>query len=338
MTNTSSTNRQDQPRASGDGSFEFFDRHPVASNMLEDVLTSLAMSPKRLAPKYFYNARGSELFEAITNLPEYYVTRTEQALIAQRGLEIGDRIPPGVCVVEYGGGSSEKLRALLGVLSPSAYVPIDISRDYLLEQARALHADFPSLSVYPTCADFTAPVDLPQPVEGIPKLAFFPGSSIGNFNRLAAEIFLGQVARAVGPGGQMVIGVDRRKDPSILEAAYNDSQGVTAAFNRNVLAHINSELGATFDLSSFRHEARYDVDDGRIDMFLISTREQQVSIGEQRFDFSAGEAIHTESSFKYHVDEFVQLAGRAGFDCELTLSDDDEFFSIYLLRAHSDAR
>ncbi|MCR9277866.1 MAG: L-histidine N(alpha)-methyltransferase [Pseudomonadaceae bacterium] len=327
--------RQNQSGAGGDGAFEFFDRHPVANNMFEDVLTSLAMSPKRLAPKYFYNARGSELFEAITKLPEYYVTRTEQSLIAERGLEIGAQIPAGVCVVEYGGGSSEKLRALLGVLSPSAYVPIDISRDYLLQQARALHSDFPSLSVYPTCADFSAPVELPEPVDDIPKLAFFPGSSIGNFNRASAQIFLGQVARAVGPGGQMVIGVDRRKDPAVLEAAYNDSQGVTAAFNRNVLSHINTELGATFDVSSFRHEARYDVADGRIDMFLISTRDQRVRIGEHSFDIAENEAIHTESSFKYHVDEFVELAGRAGFDCELTLSDDDEYFSIYLLRARS---
>ena len=315
------------------GEFEFFDRQPVASNMLEDVLIGLGSTPRKLAPKYFYNEAGSELFQQITELPEYYPTRTERAVMDASAEQLSALIPDGACVVEFGGGSADKLRRLLAIANPTAVVPIDISRDFLLAEARALHRDFPGLNVYPCCADFTTPVELPEPIEDLPKLAFFPGSSIGNFTPLAAEVFLAQVARAVGSGGQLLIGVDRRKDKAVLEAAYDDAAGLTARFNRNLLAHINVELGATFDLSAFTHRAAYDVDAGRIDMYLVSQRPQTVHIGEHRFDFAKDEAIHTESSFKYDIAEFHALAERAGFDAVETFSDERGWFSVYLLAA-----
>lgn len=322
-----------ESRASDVGEFEFFDRAPVANNMLEDVLIGLGSSPRKLPPKYFYNELGSELFQQITELPEYYPTRTERAVMEASAQQLASLIPDGACVVEYGGGSADKLRRLLRIANPTAVVPIDISRDFLLAEAKALHQDFPGLDVYPCCADFTTPVELPEPIEHLPKLAFFPGSSIGNFTPLAAEVFLGQVASAVGPGGQLLIGVDRRKDTAVLEAAYDDEAGVTARFNRNVLAHINAELGATFDLAGFRHRASYDSEDGRIDMFLVSQRDQRVVIGEHGFEFAAGDEIHTESSYKYDVDQFHALAARAGFGAVETFSDEQGWFSVYLLAA-----
>lgn len=301
--------------------------------MLEDVLVGLGSTPRKLAPKYFYNEAGSELFQQITELPEYYPTRTERVVMENNADNLAALIPNGTCVVEFGGGSADKLRRLLRIANPTAVVPIDISRDFLLAEAKALHQDFPGLNVYPCCADFTTPVELPEPIEHLPKLAFFPGSSIGNFAPLAAEVFLGQVARAVGSGGQLLIGVDRRKDPAILQAAYDDKAGITARFNRNVLAHINAELGSTFDLAGFSHRASYDADAGRIDMFLVSERAQTVHIGEHRFDFAEGEAIHTESSYKYDIEQFHALASSAGFEPVATFSDERDWFSVYLLAA-----
>lgn len=301
--------------------------------MRDEVLEGLRRSPKELSPKFFYDEAGSLLFERITELPEYYLTRTEMALFDEHLDDIAGAIGTGVCLVEYGAGSNQKIRKLLERAQPAAYVPVDISGDHLESQARALHGDYPWLDVFPTCADFTAPFPLPEPVAGMPHVGFFPGSSIGNFEPAAAEAFLRNVHTTLGAGGRLLVGIDRKKDPPVVEAAYNDSQGVTAAFNLNVLRHINERLGADFDLAAFTHEARYDAGLGCIQMFLRSTRAQTVYIDGEAVQFAAGEAVHTENSFKYHPEEFAALAGRGDFAVESWWTDPAGRFALFLLRA-----
>ena len=314
------------------GRFEFFDLKPKAADMREEVLAGLTATPKTLSPKYFYDETGSELFKRITRLPEYYLTRTEMALFDAYLEQIAAALGDGVCLVEYGAGATLKIRKLLERLRPAAYVPVDISGDHLEAQSRELHADFPWLDVFPTCADFTAPFPLPEPVTGLPIVGFFPGSSIGNFDPAGAERFLRNVHETLGPRGRLLVGIDRRKDPEVIEAAYNDAQGVTAAFNLNALDHINARLGADFDIAAFRHEARYDEDRGCLQMFLRSTRAQTVHIGEVAIDFAADERIHTENSFKYHPEEFEALAGRGGFAVDTWWTDEAARFALFLLR------
>lgn len=301
--------------------------------MRQEVLAGLAARPRTLPPKYFYDETGSELFERIMGLPEYYLTRTEMALFDEHLGDIAEALGSGRVLVEYGSGSSIKIRKLLEGIRPAAYVPVDISGEHLLAQSRALQADYPWLDVFPTCADFTAPFELPPPVTGMPTIGFFPGSSIGNFEPAGAEGFLRNVHETLGVDGRLLVGVDRKKNQDRLEAAYNDSQGVTAAFNLNVLAHINQRLGADFDPAAFAHEAHYDADQGCVQMFLRSLKEQTVSLGDVRETFRAGERIHTENSFKYHPEEFEQLARRGGFAVDRCWSDAGELFALYLLRA-----
>lgn len=315
------------------GRFEYFDLKPHAADMRDEVLGGLAQRPRRLSPKYFYDEAGSELFEQITRLPEYYLTRTEMALFDANLDHIAEALGSGGALVEYGSGSSYKIRKLLERIRPAAYVPVDISGDHLQQQARALHADFPWLDVFPTCADFTAPFDLPPPVADLPTVGFFPGSSIGNFDPAGAEDFLRNVHATLGPRGRLLVGVDRKKDVAELEAAYNDSRGVTAAFNLNVLLHINRRLGADFDVTSFAHEAHYDGERGSIRMFLRSLRDQSVHIGEVTEHFTEGEVIHTENSFKYDPEEFIALARRGGFETATWWTDEGERFGLFLLRA-----
>ncbi len=317
------------------GRFEFFDRKPRIADMREEVLDGLLAPRKRLPPKYFYDATGSELFEKITELPEYYLTRTEMALFDSCLDAIAGALGEGFCLVEYGSGTSRKIRKLLERVRPAAYVPVDISGEHLNRQSRALHGDFPWLDVYPTCADFTGPFALPEPVTGLPQVGFFPGSSIGNFEPSAAETFLRHVGRTLGRGGRMLVGVDRKKDPAVLEAAYNDRAGVTAEFNRNVLRHVNERLGADFDPEAFAHQASYDAEAGCIRMFLRSLAPQTVHVAGHVIEFRAGETIHTENSFKYHPDEFRRLAERGGFACDAWWTDDAECFALFLLRARS---
>lgn len=315
------------------GRFEYFDLKPPAADMRAEVLAGLTRAPRSLPPKYFYDEAGSKLFEQITGLPEYYLTRTEMALFDAHLADLAAALGSGRCVVEYGSGSTVKIRKLLEGIRPSAYVPVDISGDHLRDQARALHADFPWLDVYPTCVDFTAPFALPAPVTGLPTVGFFPGSSIGNFEPAAAQAFLGNVHETLGRDGRLLIGVDRKKPAALLEAAYNDSRGVTAAFNRNVLAHINERLGADFDPQAFAHRAHYAEEPGCVQMFLESRVDQTVHIGDVSLEFRAGERIHTENSFKYHPDEFEALAARSGFATETWWTDDGDLFALYLLRA-----
>jgi dimethylhistidine N-methyltransferase len=315
------------------GSFRFFDLKPRAANMRDDVIDGLSQPSKRLPPKYFYDAAGSLLFEQITALPEYYLTRTEMALFDAHLDDIAAVLGEGFCLVEYGSGTTRKVRKLLERLRPAAYVPVDISGEHLAAQARALHGDFPWLDVFPTCADFTGPFALPDPVKDLPHVGFFPGSSIGNFEPAGAQEFLANVRTTLGAGGSLLIGVDRKKDVAVLERAYNDAQGVTAEFNKNVLLHINDRLGADFAADAFAHEARYDSERGCVQMFLRSLADQTVIIGDVEVSFRAGETIHTENSFKYHPDEFLDLARRGGFGPVAWWTDDDDRFALFLLEA-----
>jgi dimethylhistidine N-methyltransferase len=315
------------------GRFRLFDLKPKTADMREEVLTGLSALPKRLPPKYFYDEYGSELFERITRLPEYYLTRTEMALFDANLEDLADALGVGICLVEYGSGSTLKIRKLLERIRPAAYVPVDISGDHLEAQARALYQDYPWLDVFPTCADFTAPFDLPAPVAGLPTVGFFPGSSIGNFNPAAAVDFLTNVRITLGSGGRLLVGVDRKKDPAVLEAAYNDSQGVTAEFNLNVLTHINERLGADFVPAAFAHEARYDPEQGCIQMFLRSLSAQTVHVAGTVIELAADEYIHTENSFKYDPAEFETLAVQGGFEVQTWWTDEAERFALFLLRA-----
>jgi dimethylhistidine N-methyltransferase len=242
-------------------------------------------------------------------------------------------VPSGSCLVEYGSGSSVKVRILLEACAPAAYVPVDISKEHLADSARAIYKDFPHLAVYPTCADYTRPFGLPPPVAHLPPLAFFPGSSIGNFNAAEADRFLADVAQAVGPGGILILGVDAKKDGDVLTRAYNDAAGVTAQFNKNLLLHVNAALGANFDPAGFEHRAVYNAEAGRIEMYLDAIRDQVVRIDGTEVALARGEALHTENSYKYAPDEFVAKAERAGFDCPALHMDRRRYFMVLLLRA-----
>ena len=314
--------------------FAFLDLHPQVEDVCAEVCAGFRQTSKSLSPKFFYDQQGSELFEAITELDEYYPTRTELALFDSNLGEIAEIIGSGSCVIEYGSGSSLKIRKLLDALAPRAYVPIDISRDYLLYGAQELARDFPALDVFPVCADFGQTIALPEQTNDLHRIGFFPGSSIGNFEPSNAQQFLQRVAHTLGPGGHLLIGVDCKKDSQVLERAYNDAAGVTAAFNLNALAHLNRVLGCDFNIEAFQHEARYNSERGCIEMFLRSTREQQVDICGEVFTFAAGERLHTENSYKYAPGEFLQLAQASGFDSAGHWLDAQAYFGLYLLKAH----
>jgi dimethylhistidine N-methyltransferase len=298
-----------------------------------DVIDDLSQHPKRLSPKYFYDAAGSELFEQITLLPEYYPTRTELSILRDRGSAIADIIPSGAALVEFGAGATTKVRLLLDQCAFGAYVPVDISGDFLKAQADALRKDFPDLDVYPVAADFTAPFVLPDLVKAMPKVGFFPGSTLGNFEPHEACAFLRSARDILGQGAQMVIGVDLEKDERVLYDAYNDKAGVTARFNLNVLHRINRELGGNFDLSAFTHRAIYNRDRHRIEMHLISRRTQTVRVLGRSFSFRAGESIHTESSYKYSLERFVALARGSGWTPRESWTDAASMFSVHALVA-----
>ena len=300
----------------------------------DDVFEGLSREQKELPCKYFYDNRGSELFNTICGLDEYYPTRTETALLQAHGREMADLIGPSVCLIEFGCGSLLKTRLLLDALrSPAAFVPIDISADHLLQSAAALAADYPNLEVLPVVADFTRPVKLPDKARKASenRIGFFPGSTIGNFDHAGAADFLATVADMVGGGGALLIGVDLKKDEDILVRAYDDAQGVTAAFNRNVLERINRELGGCFDIETFRHRALYNGAEGRIEMHLVSEKDQTVTVHDRDFTFTEGETIHTEDSYKYHVEEFSSFAAGAGFRSARTWVDGDGLFSLHYL-------
>jgi dimethylhistidine N-methyltransferase len=298
-----------------------------------EAIGDLSQRPKRLSPKYFYDATGSELFEAITRLPEYYPTRTELSILRDRGSDIAAIIPKGAALIEFGAGATTKVRLLLENCAISAYAPVDISGDFLHGQANALRRDFPGLAVYPVAADFTAPFALPDAIAAMPKVGFFPGSTLGNFEPHEACAFLRSAREILGKGAQMIIGVDLEKDERVLHDAYNDAAGVTARFNLNVLVRINRELGGNFDLSAFTHRAIYNRERHRIEMHLISKKSQSVRLLGTSFTFRAGESIHTESSYKYSLDRFAALARGSGWTPRASWTDKAGMFSVHALVA-----
>jgi dimethylhistidine N-methyltransferase len=308
-----------------------FDKQTSA--FASDVIEGLAQQPKRLSPKYFYDIAGSKLFEQITLLPEYYPTRTELGILRDRSSELAAIIPQGAALVEFGAGATTKVRLLLGQCDFGAYVPVDISGDFLNAQADALRQDFPGLDVYPVTADFTAPFELPAAVKAMPKVGFFPGSTLGNFEPHEARGFLRSAREILGAGAQMIIGVDLEKDERVLFDAYNDAAGVTARFNLNVLVRINQELGGNFDLSAFTHRAIYNRERHRIEMHLISKKPQTVRMLGRSFTFRSGESIHTESSYKYSLDRFTALARSSGWTPTASWTDAKGMFSVHALVA-----
>jgi dimethylhistidine N-methyltransferase len=299
-----------------------------------DLARALAERPRRISPKYFYDVRGSQLFDRICELPEYYPTRTELGILTQRAGEIAAQIGPRAEIVEFGAGSLVKVRLLLDALqSPQRYLPIDISGEHLEAAADALRADYPGLAVQPIVADYTRPFALPPKLEGAGRrVGFFPGSTLGNFDPDEALAFLQQAARLLRGGG-LLLGVDLVKRPEVLHAAYNDAQGVTAAFNLNLLARANAELGTDFDLDGFDHAAFYNAPLRRIEMHLVSRRAQAVTLHGQRHTIEEGEAIHTESSHKFTIEGLRALAVRAGFGIGPVWTDPDRLFSVHWLPA-----
>jgi dimethylhistidine N-methyltransferase len=303
-----------------------------AVSMAKEVHSGLSERQKRLPAKYFYDKKGSQLFDEITRLPEYYQTRTEVALLKQHVNEMAELIGEHSCLLELGSGSSIKIRLLLEAIEPEIYIPMDISREHLIDSAQCLANDYPWLTVHATCVDYSQHWDVPDFGPGRYN-AFFPGSSIGNFMPSEALTLLEQVRRLVGHGGGLLIGVDLKKDIAIIEAAYNDAQGVTAEFNLNMLSHINNQLNADFELDNFSHKAVYNKTKSRIEMHLECINSHLVNINDNIYSFAYGETIHTENSYKYSTGEFQQLAKQAGFSPVKVWSDEEALFSIHYLTA-----
>jgi dimethylhistidine N-methyltransferase len=303
--------------------------------LLADALAGLGAPRKTLPCKWLYDEEGARLFEAITRLPEYYPTRTETAILKACAAEVAGAVGPGAAVVEFGSGSAEKVGILLAALrAPAAYVPVDIAADWLGEAAARVAAAWPAVPVMPVVADFTRPFALPARLPGAaPLLGFFPGSTIGNFDPAGAVAFLALARRVLGDGSRLLIGADLVKDAAVLEAAYDDAAGVTAQFDLNLLARLNHECGADFDLASFRHRAVWNAAAERVEMHLVSSRPQTVTLAGRRFAFAEGETIHTENSHKYRPDGFARLCARGGWDAERCWTDPARLFSVWLLRA-----
>jgi len=302
------------------------------SSFLRDVLAGLTARPKRLLPKYFYDEAGAQLFEDITRLPEYYPTRCELAILHEHAADIARFFPAGSALIEFGSGSSKKVRILLAAAPAiAAYMPVDISFEMLVQEADELRRDHPGLAVLPVEADFTQPFVLPAAAAAMAHIGFFPGSTIGNFEPHEASAFLRHAGRMLGRGASFIIGVDLVKDASILNAAYDDAAGVTAKFNLNLLARINRELDGNFDLASFSHHAFYNSERHRIEMHLASKRRQQVRVAGRTIEMRAGETIHTENSYKYTLESFGALARGSGWSPVCVWTDAGGNFSIHAL-------
>ncbi len=312
------------------------DHEPTSASFLEEVLAGLGKPAKTLPCKFFYDERGSALFDRICGLEEYYLTRTEIAIMREFAPEMAGAIGPGCVLVEYGIGSAIKTRYLLEhLVSPAALVPVDISREHLLRSAAGLAEEFPGVEILPVCANFTEPFELP-PVEKTRAraVAYFPGSTIGNMTPEEAGALLGNMAATCGTGGTgggLLVGIDLIKETSVLEAAYNDSEGVTAEFNKNILVHMNRELGADFDVGRFEHRAVYNPELRRIESYLVSRAAQRVRVGDAEFTFEAGEAIHTENSHKYDTGDFADFASGFGFRREKVWTDNRGMFAVMFL-------
>ena len=309
----------------------FHDLLPPMHSMRDEVLSGLAQPQKQIQPKLFYDARGCKLFEAICGLPEYYPTRAELAIMRSHAQAMADGLGPDCAVIEIGCGNSEKTRLLLNALRPVEFVPVDIAREQLETSCNTLSQSFPDMNIVALRAYFAQPVALPVAIlrQARRRILYFPGSTIGNFTPAEARTFLERWATALGPGGGALVGVDLKKDTALLNAAYNDAQGVTAEFNLNLLTRLNREFGATFDLGAFRHRAFYHSGHSRIEMHLVSVTDQRVTICGRKFEFRAGEAIHTENSYKYSISEFHDLGRVAGFVPVQCWTDEYNLFSVH---------
>ena len=305
---------------------------PAGDSFAADVIAGLRAEPKSVPPKYFYDLAGSALFERITRLPEYYPTRCEIGILEDNAPAIASMFPPGCALIEFGSGSSRKARILLSAAATvEAYVPVDISGDFLQQDLTQLKRDLPHLTVHPLVEDFTRPFAIPPDLAALPRVGFFPGSTIGNFEPEEAARFLRHIGAVLGPGSLLVVGIDLVKDEATLNRAYNDAEGVTAKFNLNLLARIDRELDADFDLAAFEHRAFFNREFSRIEMHLVSTRRQQVHINGVTIDFRAGETIHTENSYKYTVESFRAMARGSGWSPIEVFTDG--MFSVHALRA-----
>jgi L-histidine Nalpha-methyltransferase len=304
----------------------------VDSPFATDVIEGLTATPKRLPPKYFYDTIGSRLFERIAALPEYYPTRTELQILRDNAPSIAALLPAGCALVEFGSGSSTKVRILIDAARRVAvYVPVDISAEYLLEIATELRQAYPNIAVLPLAVDFVAPFELPSSIAALPHAGFFPGSTIGNLEPHEAATFLRNVGNSLGRDAVFIVGVDLVKDSKVLHDAYNDAQGVTAQFNRNLLARINRELGANFNLDLFEHHAFYNRERNRIEMHLASMKRQKVKVCGECIEFRAGETIHTENSYKYSIESFGALARGSGWTPVAVWTDPRNYFAVHAL-------
>ena len=306
----------------------------VETDFFKDVIYGLSQNPKTLKPKYFYDNIGAQLFTEICTTPEYYPTRTEISILSENAKDIASIIGDDTALIEYGSGALEKIKILLNSLhEPAGLIPVDISEDQLFVSAENLQKLYPNLEILPVAADFTKPIPIPE-FSHPPKkrVAFFPGSTIGNFEPDLAIQFLDGVNKTIGPNGQLLVGFDLKKDTNTLLAAYDDKQGITAAFNKNLLSRINNELDGNFDLDTFKHIARYNKNKGRIEMHLESKIEQTVSIHNELFTFLKGETIHTESCYKFTEESFTAMSSQAGLSPLKTWTDNQSLFAVMLLR------
>ncbi|MDG1275298.1 MAG: L-histidine N(alpha)-methyltransferase [Alphaproteobacteria bacterium] len=307
----------------------------INNEFLTDVIDGLNQKPKTLKPKYFYDNRGAELFTEICKTPEYYPTRTEIEILKLNAKDIASEIGDNVALIEYGSGALEKIQILLNVLeNPAGIIPVDISKDQLIEATAELQTMYPDLKIIPIPADFTKPISIPK-LSPAPanRVAFFPGSTIGNFEPNLAISFLQGVTDTIGPGGLLLIGFDLKKQTETLVAAYDDKAGITETFNKNILHRINTELGGNFDIQSFKHIARYNEKEGRIEMHLESQTNQSVSIKNTVFQFMEKETIHTENCYKFTETDFKALASKAGLSPVKAWNDNRRYFAVMLLRA-----
>jgi dimethylhistidine N-methyltransferase len=313
------------------GRVNVLDLEPALSDFLGDVVAGLSGTPRTLPCKYFYDARGAELFGDICETPEYYITRTELRILKDNAAAMSRRLGSRIELIGFGTGAGTKTRLLLEQLSdPVAYVPVDISREQLLESSLAFSELFPSIEILPVCADYLQPIELPTPLRKPDRIVvYFPGSTIGNFEPRDAQNFLRRIARACSPGGGLLIGVDLQKPKPIIERAYNDAAGVTAAFNLNLLVRANRELGANFNLAQWRHDAVYNESQGRIEMYLISKAEQTVRVADRQFRFAPDEKIITEFSYKHSREGFSALAADVGFRFEQMWTDAEQLFGVF---------
>jgi dimethylhistidine N-methyltransferase len=311
---------------------ELIDLKPSLNSLKTEVLAGLKKPQKKLSAKFFYDKHGSELFDKITKLDEYYLTSTEESILQQHITEIDAMIDQDDVLIEFGSGSSTKIRIFLDqVKRLDTYMPIDISKEFLKESAEVLANDYPDLDIIAVCADYTKPFQLPEVDTEGKKVVFFPGSTIGNFEPVFIEEFLQKVSKMLRPQDSMIIGVDLKKDESVLNAAYNDAHGVTAAFNLNILNRINEELDANFDLTKFAHKAFYNAEYGRVEMHLKSVCLQTVSIEGELIEFEENETIHTENSHKFTVSEFQKIASDNGFLPSKVWLDPKNYFSVHYL-------